>query len=276
MVGGVLHLVNLLPGESTGTPGATIGAANGAVSATDARIYFADGNGLYLREGNVTKLVAEAPGAPEFEVASTDGGTAHPLDEGNLYRYLAAGETLTSFTSSGAVRGVLGAAPDGSRVFYAEPAGLFMTEGAITEKIADAVSTSSWPPATGTARVSVDGRYLLFVSTGELTGYPNEGDPEIFLYGAAGTASPTLDCLSCNPLGEAPKGGSSIPGAIPNGAGAGASRHISPGCFQPMRGASSLTPRTPCRRRTAGRCPTSTSGRRLGRALELGQAVAYK
>ena len=220
--GGALQLVNVLPGESTGTPGATIGAATGALSGDGGRIYFADGTGLYLREGNATKLVDESPPGPEFEVASADGGIAYLLDGGNLYRYLAASETLTPLTSGGEVDGVLGAAPDGSRVFYAEPAGLFMAEGVVSKKIAAGASALNWPPATGTARVSADGRYLLFVSTQELTGYPNEGSSEVFLYGPASASSPSLDCLSCNPTGERPLGGSSIPGGIKNGAGAGA------------------------------------------------------
>jgi DNA-binding beta-propeller fold protein YncE len=64
-----------------------------------------------------------------------------------------------------------------------------------------------------TARVSPNGRYLAFMSSGRLTGYDNEDvssehvgerlDEEVYLYDSS-TAS--LTCVSCNPTGERPTG----------------------------------------------------------------------
>ena len=52
-----------------------------------------------------------------------------------------------------------------------------------------------------TARVTPDGRDLVFVSTLSLTGYPNEGLTEVYRYDAE---TRDLTCASCNPSGEAP------------------------------------------------------------------------
>jgi hypothetical protein len=220
--GGELALINVLPGESTGTPGATIGATSGAISTDGSRVYFRVGDVLYLREDGATRLVDESATGAEFEGASSDGAFAYILDGGDLYRYVAASENLTALTTGGEVEGVLGASPDGSRVFYEEPGGLFVWEGTGATRVAAGASASDWPLATGTARVSADGRHLLFLSDEELTGYPNEGDPEVFLYGPPGSAPAALVCVSCNPTGEAPRGGSSIPGTVSNGSGSGA------------------------------------------------------
>ncbi|HEY0376708.1 MAG TPA: hypothetical protein VGC87_07105, partial [Pyrinomonadaceae bacterium] len=52
-----------------------------------------------------------------------------------------------------------------------------------------------------TARVSPDGRTLLFRSQRQLSAYPSEGISEFYRY-RAGDPGPT--CVSCNPTGEAP------------------------------------------------------------------------
>ncbi len=54
-----------------------------------------------------------------------------------------------------------------------------------------------------TARVSEDGRTLLFRSQRKLTSYENEGQPELYLYRFGG-GSPL--CVSCDPQGEPPSG----------------------------------------------------------------------
>jgi sugar lactone lactonase YvrE len=56
-----------------------------------------------------------------------------------------------------------------------------------------------------TARVSADGRTLLFVSSEKLTDYENEGVSEIYRY-RVGEPSQLL-CVSCNPTGLPPGGG---------------------------------------------------------------------
>jgi WD40-like Beta Propeller Repeat len=54
-----------------------------------------------------------------------------------------------------------------------------------------------------TARVSPDGKTLLFRSTQSLTGYPNAGFDEFYRYDAT---SGQIGCVSCNPTGASPTG----------------------------------------------------------------------
>ncbi len=61
-----------------------------------------------------------------------------------------------------------------------------------------------------TARVSPDGRHVIFMSEAPLTSYDNAGAQEIYEY-SVGSAGPV--CVSCNPDGAKPVGSSSIPGA---------------------------------------------------------------
>jgi hypothetical protein len=220
--GGDLSLLNLLPGQAAGTPGARLGASSGAISGDGSRVYFSLEGKLYLREGGVTKLVSEAPGA-SFQAASADGSTAYLIGDGDLERYVATTEALTPLTSGGGVEGVLGASAGGSDVYYARSGAVFLRSGAGVSEVASSAEASNWPAATGTARVSADGSHLLFLSNAELTGYPSEGETEAFLYGPPpGGGQALLACVSCNPSGERPQGSASIPGARPNGRGASA------------------------------------------------------
>jgi hypothetical protein len=238
---GALTLINLLPGESHGAPGARLAAQSGAVSADGSRVYFTEleDGALYLREaGGPTKLVPEtAGGGASFQTATPDGSLAFFLKGAHLFRYGAAAETSTDLTPGGGVEGVLGASADGAYVYFQDNGGAFLPpfssaglylwhEGTITRVApgAEAAQSSDYPPTTGTARVSADGAHLAFLSTARLTGYDNtdqstgKPDSELFLYTApAGGGEGTLACVSCNPTGERPLGPSSIPGAIANG-----------------------------------------------------------
>jgi hypothetical protein len=218
-----LHLVNLAPAASLGTPGAVLAAPTGAISTDGGRIYWEDqatGN-LYLRESGQTEQVdAAAGGGGAFETAAADGSVAYYSKGGHLYRYDATADSSTDLTPSGGLLGVLGASASASRLYYLTAAGLFLREGAVATKIADAADASNYPPATGTARVSADGSHLAFLSNASLTGYdnrhPTSGLPltEVFVYD---TADSSLVCASCNQTGERPLGAASIPGAIANG-----------------------------------------------------------
>jgi hypothetical protein len=225
--GAQLELVNVLPGDSKGTPGAVLASESGAVSADGSRVYFSllEDGALYLHEaGKETKLLPETVGGgASFQTASTDGSVAL-FSKGSLFRYTVAGEASEPLASG--VEGVLGASADGTRVYYLTAAGLFLRDGATTTKIATAADASDYPPATGTARVSPDGTRLAFLSDEPLTGYDNtdrdtgEPDMEVFLYDAvANGGAGGLTCVSCNAPGTAPIGPSSIPGAIANGTG---------------------------------------------------------
>jgi hypothetical protein len=218
-----LTLVNLRPGDSTGTPGATLAASAGAVSEDGDRVYWADPSGLYLREGGVTKWVDEAAGGGgAFQDASADGAIAFFTKAGHLWRYDAGSDEATDLTPSGGVTGVLGASPDGTPLYYQDGVALKRWRNGASSVLApgaEAAAPSNFPPATGTARVNANGN-LAFISEAPLTGYDNtdvvsgEPDSQVFLYQAA---KGTLTCASCRPSGTRPRGHSSIPGALANG-----------------------------------------------------------
>lgn len=225
---GGLQAVNLLPGETGTTPGASLAAPSGAISEDGGRVYFgeAEEGGLYLHEaGSATRLLPETSGRPaDFQTASADGSVAFFLDGEDLYRYRPA--TGTSESIATGVRGVLGASADGSVLYFQGPSGLMRWTTAGTAVVAPGVSAatpSDYPPATGTARVSADGNILVFLSeeAEALSGYDNtalgttQKVTEVYRFDAAAAS---LDCLSCNPTGERPLGASSIPGAVANGA----------------------------------------------------------
>jgi hypothetical protein len=227
--GGSLSLVNLLPAQSTGTPGAALGAQAGAVSAEGSRVYFNDaatGN-LYLRAGGQTKQVdTAAGGGGTFQTASSNGAFAFYTKAGHLYRYDAVADSSVDLTLSGGVVGVIGASAAGDYVYYVDGAGLRMWHNGSTKAVAAAADSSNYPPSAGTARVSADGTKLLFLSatpleTSDGTTYDNldagtkAPDRQVYLYDAAGAG--TLSCVSCNPTRARPLGPSSIPGAVANG-----------------------------------------------------------
>jgi len=214
--GSGLSALNFLPGETTTSPGAALAAQGGAISTDGSRVYWTLGGALYLREGNASKLVSPAG---TFQSASSDGSVAYVAEGERLLRYSAANGASTDLTPAGGLLGALGSSADGSRVYYATTAGLFLwNAGTTTEVTSDSVTAANWPPATGSARVSADGSHLLFSSTASLTGYPNNGKAELYLYGPPSGGGPArLICVSCKPTGEAAAGEASVPGAVPNG-----------------------------------------------------------
>lgn len=221
--GGALALVNLLPGETHGSPGARLAAQGAAVSADGSRVYFTEteGGALYLREeGGPTRLLPETVGGgAAFQTASADGSVAFFTKGSSLYRYDATAETSEPIAA--AVEGVLGASEDGTHVYYATAAGIFLWNAGTTTAVTTvpgAAQAGDYPPTTGSARVSPDGARLAFLSTASLTGYDNtdqrtgQPDTEVYIYDAG-----ALTCVSCNPTNERPLGPSTIPGAIVNG-----------------------------------------------------------
>jgi hypothetical protein len=225
---GALKLLNSAPGATLAAQGAN------AVSADGARVYFYESGNLHVRDGSTLHQADEAAGGGgSFEAASSDGQIAYFTKAGDLYRYSALANTATKLTSTGDVEGVLGAASDGSHLYYLRPSGLYLCPAADTAaasgcdaatKVADSADPSNYPPATGTARVSTDGTRLLFASTVPLQArfgstYDNtdlvtgEPDAELYLY----EAPAGLDCVSCNPTNGRPIGPSTVPGALANG-----------------------------------------------------------
>ncbi|HEX4669369.1 MAG TPA: hypothetical protein VH275_05285 [Solirubrobacterales bacterium] len=227
--GGGLSLVNLLPGQSNGTSGAVLAAPAGAISSDGGNVYFTalEDGALYLREvGKGTKLVPETVGGgASFQVASGDGLIAYFLEGGGLYRYDAGTEASTAIASG--VSGVLGASADGSVLYYQDASGLERWRGGVTTQVApgaDVAAASDYLPATGTSRISADGLHLAFLSAAEIPPFDNtdagsrDPDTELYLYGPPPGGGPAqLNCASCNPSGERPRGSASIPGAVANG-----------------------------------------------------------
>ena len=231
--GSGLTLLNILPAQSQGEPGAALAAQSAAISANGSRVYWTDlvtGN-LYLRDGGLTKL-AEA--GASFQTASTDGSKAFFTKAEHLYKYDAATQLSTDLTPGGGVVGVLGSSEDASRVYYQDAGGLKLWLNGATSTIAPGPGVAdegNYPPTTGTARVGADGDHLLFVSKEQLTGFDNTdlntkaADSQVFLYDAV---TKTLTCVSCNPTNARPLGPSSVPGARPNGSAPGSTQAYKP------------------------------------------------
>ncbi len=223
-----LKAVNLRPGDATTTPGATIAAPLGAVSTDGSRIYWSEEGDTYLREGSKSTWVDQAMGGgADFQAATPDGSLAFLIKAGHLHRFTATTEALGDLTPSGGVAGMLGAAADGSSVYFQDAAGLELWRANSISTIAEgagATLPSDYPPATATARVSADGLHLAFLSEAELTGFDNidaftkEADPQLYAYGPpAAPGAPELICASCDQTGGRPTGPAAIPGALVNG-----------------------------------------------------------
>lgn len=225
-----LKEINLKPAQTTTTPGATIAATVGAVSADGSRIYWSSGSAIYLRVGGQTIQVDEAvAGGGQFQAATPDGALAFFIKAGHLYRFTAATKALSDLTPGGGVVGMLGASANGGFVYFQDAGGLELWHGgpSITTVAegAEATLSSDYPPATGTARVSADGSHLAFLSEAELTGFDNIDantklpDAQLYVYGPppVSGAAAELICASCEPTGARPTGPTSIPGALVNG-----------------------------------------------------------
>ncbi len=216
-----LALLNLLPGDGTGTPGAQIAAPIGAVSADGSRVYWTlDGN-LYLRDGGQSFWVDEAVGGGgAFQTISADGSLAFFTKAGHVHRFAAASKAVIDLTPAGGVVGVLGASANGAYLYYQDAVGLKQWHEGATTTIAagPAVAPSNHPPASGTARISASGEHLAFLSSQELAAFDNAGQMEAYLYGPAPAGGAArLICASCNPTGERSQGPASLPGALVNG-----------------------------------------------------------
>lgn len=209
---GTLRLLNIEPGLSQGTPGAALAAQSGAISEDGSRAYWTDAAGtLLLRDGTRTLKVGDEAG---FQTASADGSIAYFTENGHLYRYSISSESSADLTPGGGVIGVLGASLDGSHVYFLDGGGVELWNEGSTTAVGASADSSTYPPATGTARVSADGTTLLFLSHDPLTGYDSNGQNELFRYSDGANS---LICVSCNPTGARALGPTSIPGAVANG-----------------------------------------------------------
>ncbi|HEX4464936.1 MAG TPA: hypothetical protein VH042_09890 [Solirubrobacterales bacterium] len=221
--GSGLTALNLLPGETTSTPGAAIAASVGAISAYGSRVYFSGSDGaLYVRDGAQTKLLPETTGGgAAFQAASTDGALAFFTKAGHLYRYSASSQASIDLTPAGGVVGVLGVSGSGAYAYYQDAAGLWQWHEGSTSEIAPGAGVaaeSNYPPETGTARVSAGGEVLAFLSAQALADYDSTGHTEAYVWGPPpGGGDARLLCASCRPTGERPEGEAALAGTPPNG-----------------------------------------------------------
>ncbi len=192
------------------------------------------------------------------EELTNDANTGSADQGSDLYRYDVATGKLTDLTpdnnvadANGAdVLGYVGAATDGSRVY-------FVAEGALAGGahsgepnlyVYDAATgkTTFVAPAGGmlhpqpdppygqrydgvitpggedgdrrlTTRVTPDGEHVVFLDNSNLTSYDQHGYTEVYLYGARLGA---LTCVSCKPSGGPPVAGAMLPVNYPGGDGA--------------------------------------------------------
>jgi hypothetical protein len=188
--------------------------------------------------------------------SSADKGGVVNLEQEDLYEFNVGSGRLTDLTvdhnpgdeNGASVQGVLETSKDGSYVYFvargvlsseangegAEPVSggdnLYARHGEHTTFIATLTPEDNSPSpdligvphvwglslSTRTERLSPDGRYLVFMSSGRLTGYDNrdavtqDPDEEVYVYDAHLNK---LLCVSCNPSGARPIGPSNIPAA---------------------------------------------------------------
>jgi hypothetical protein len=217
-----------------------------AVSQDGSRVLFTDlGTGrIYLREPQAdgageTLEVSNGPAA--WQAATPDGSQDLYIEGGVLYRFevegAGAGQRVALTPGGGEAQGVLGLSREGSYIYFAANGAIAGGVGAAVGNIylwhAGVISLVSaggeaddWTTHTllyasearagaeegvRSARVSADGRTLMFTSRAKPTGYDNNGAgndcaeagaaaacDEVYVYNS-GTG--TVTCVSCNPRG---------------------------------------------------------------------------
>jgi len=178
-----------------------------AADASASTIYFSSAE--QLTDNATTGEEEPRPGNDLYEF---DLGTGQLIDR-----------TVDTADDAGAdVRGVIGAASDGSRVFFAasgvltaQPNGrgelpaasgccnLYLLEGSKITFVSRLDEPSNWSVGIEkSSRVTSDGEELLFRSTLRLTAYDNQEVPELYRYSAS---DGDVVCVSCNPSQASPK-----------------------------------------------------------------------
>jgi hypothetical protein len=216
-------------------------------SSDGAKVFFADHNQITATEvggeglGDLYEFKLES-GNPEggqlVNLTPSVGGAGvlGVLGEGASQT----GGTYVYFVASGVLASGASAGNDNLYVLHEDPATHAWTPAFIARLSGEdnnGVETNSpgvaidwsFDAALRTARVTPDGRHVVFMSNNSLTGYDNTvasasscgadtlGNPlstqceEVYLYDAGNAAAP-LRCVSCNPSGERPTGPSGVPG----------------------------------------------------------------
>jgi hypothetical protein len=225
------------------------GQLKNAVSHDGSRVFFGVARGreeIYVRiNGQRTVKVSgtqrSEPGAEdasdtEFQGATEDGSSVFftasgPLTDDavpgeSLYRFDVDTEVLTDLSapinSAGELHGisVLGISEDGSYAyFYASgellenrpSTGIYLWHSRHLSLVAGNVDPGISAPL-GTARVTPDGRHLVFLTTDRASAFDNNGNSEAYTFDA-GTGR--LTCVSCRPDGQRPAAGGAQLGGSP-------------------------------------------------------------
>jgi hypothetical protein len=243
---GELHLVNVLPGNSTTSTGAMFGSGtllaykgnlrvadvSNAISDDGTRAFWSSESGqVYVREnGETTREIPDHAG--KFLTASPDGSKLL-LSDGNLFDI--DDESSTDLTEGkGGFQGISGQSKDLSSIYFVDTAVLDETpngQGAVAQAgqnnlyvwhegashfiatllpqdspVSESPGTWNASPGRRTAEASPNGRWLAFFSYGQLTGQ-STGYGKVFLYDSL---SGRLACASCNPSQEKPLGGARL------------------------------------------------------------------
>ena len=218
---------------SFGDLGQEVPAAN-AVSDDGKRIYFQAprfGGTLYLRDFGQTPPLTTEVSSGRLESVTADGSVAF-FSSGSLYRWdysAPAGERLTELTTSdpegAGVLGTVAATDDGKAVYFVATgkltpgavrdipnlylwregegvrlvASLDPSGGAVgpwddVDVWTDSIRRDSSEGVYRDARMSPDGRYLLFTSHASLTSYDTAETRQVYRYDSA---SDELICISC-------------------------------------------------------------------------------
>jgi hypothetical protein len=245
---GTVRLVSIRPNGSASSVDAFVGSStreqgaqgegrganvSTAVSDDGSKIYWseeADGKGKIYVRVNRTKTVQVSAGPATFWAASPSGTEAVYTEAGELKLFnLEAGQSTVLAST---VHGVLGASSDLRRVYFvatgvlangaeAGNPNLYLYEAGQPLHYIATLSSADLGEAPGSigvdllapwrrvARVSPDGRSVVFMSRASLTGRDTkdtangQADAEIYRYT---TTSPALACISCSPAGARPTG----------------------------------------------------------------------
>jgi virginiamycin B lyase len=171
------------------------------------------GNDLYRYQADGRELTDLTPDAGDSNGAEVQGVLG--ISEDGAYVYFVANGVLSSESNAngetvqpGTCQGRPGSA-SGSCNLYVSHAGtvyfIARLQADGSASVSDAVDwaptptgVSDLPTVQPTARVSADGRTLLFRSRRQLSPYPNRGAPELYRYRVG---EPGLICVSCDPDG---------------------------------------------------------------------------
>jgi hypothetical protein len=180
------------------------------------------GNDLYEYDLDTGVLTDLTPDASDLDGAEVQGVVGASSD--GSYVYFVANGVLAPEATAGTCKG------EPRQIAKEGACNLYVWHEGVTTFIAQLNAAPSpkvsadwqdWNPGENlsnpefrehTARVTPDGRTLLFKSAQRLTAYDNEGYDELYRYSAPTASAPTgqLLCVSCDPSGTAPAGSAAL------------------------------------------------------------------